>query len=759
MERVIVRYKEDIKRAFLQLTESNIVGNYVGLSMDLNDRGVLMGDNYSFIVGEVGNELFKDKNFSPNMGLKIGSTYLKLNRGDSQKLVVGFKEITIAGFPKYKVITLDITEVQDYFKKNYGKKSIADIVTHLESIKGTLIQTSFFTIDSLPSSVIVKNAVSKRSGLPIQTASPDDLPEKNYFGLLDIDTPFDEDNLAMSGDDFLIYKRGFDFTQTYPSVLNRAGTQTLKPSLDFGDKLFLGLESGIAIKNKTEFFSKLIRYDHTSKGACYYPIYKGNGMLSITDGFDYKNCKYLYKGKKYPIMGVYSTGKPNEYAVIFMITENKDYYSLTKTQTKSVTQFEIVDSKKLVEIRDEFKRILEQETQKNDSILGKKLAYYNSNIKGSLVANKDEQFSEGLKLLNAEKIKQLKAKNPKFSEAFDLAVGQIYEVFKNSKEVAKKPIKYFVSPDYVLEQFIKDSPIKIFSDSDLTDLDEIFYEGNYFAVQIQKFEDSKKWNELEISLSKSQEIKFLNEPPVELNSDFLRIFSMDGSKGGEVRILIGRLYFTFFDLGSFSDSSDLRAKLRTLINFFAKKGVTFSVKLVQTINIIRLLSVYDGAELLEYYSKQIDFLIRANLILSKGELMEIHNALSVLKSISTRTKIYLFAYNDDKTTPFKISESEANQYLTKNVGELESLFLDVIPEMIERASKNNSSLNEWFNKEPIQVVKPIIEEPQIITTEPQVVEDDDFADIFAEAQEVEEKLKELQQQVAQQETEIDDLDL
>jgi uncharacterized protein YlxW (UPF0749 family) len=57
------------------------------------------------------------------------------------------------------------------------------------------------------------------------------------------------------------------------------------------------------------------------------------------------------------------------------------------------------------------------------------------------------------------------------------------------------------------------------------------------------------------------------------------------------------------------------------------------------------------------------------------------------------------------------------------------------------------------------VVKPIIEEPQIITTEPQVVEDDDFADIFAEAQEVEEKLKELQQQVAQQETEIDDLDL
>ena len=99
------------------------------------------------------------------------------------------------------------------------------------------------------------------------------------------------------------------------------------------------------------------------------------------------------------------------------------------------------------------------------------------------------------------------------------------------------------------------------------------------------------------------------------------------------------------------------------------------------------------------------------------------------------------------------------EYRTKNIGKLASLFLDVIPEMIEIASKNNSSLNEWFNKEPIQVVEPIIEEPQIITTEPQVVEDDDFADIFAEAQEVEEKLKELQQQVAQQETEIDDLDL
>jgi len=757
MEGVIVRYKEDIKRAFLQLTESNIVGNYVGLSLDLNDRGVLIGDKYSFIVGEVGNELFKDKNFTPNMGIKIGSTYLKLNRGDSQKLVVGFKEITIAGFPKYKVITLDITQVQDYFKKNYGKKSIADIVTHLESIKGTLIQTSFFTIDSLPSSVIVKNAVSKRSGLPIQTASPDDLPQVNYFASLDIDDNNNGLELAIDEGSFFSYKRAFDFSETFPSLLNKVkGIDGFQPELQLKDKMFLGLESDKIVKNKTEFFSSMLRYENTGSSTDFYPIYKGNGMLSVTGGFDYKNCKYLYKGKKYPIVGVYSTGKPNQYAVVFMTFDGRTLFSIKKSDFKTQTEFELVDSKKLSEIRDEFKIILEQETQSNNSILGKKLAYYNSNIKGSFVSNKDEEFSQGLKLLNAEKIKQLKSKNPKFSEAFDLAVGQIYEVFKNTKEVTKKPIKYFVKPNPFLERYIKDSALKMFSDSDLLDLDKIFYESNELATNIRTFEDVVLWNKLQTNFGTTQKIIFLNEPPIGSINDFFKIYSTD-YKEGQTRIIIGRLYFIFDGLGT-SISKDLREKLLTLINFIAKKGVTYSVKILPTINIIRLLSVYDGAKLLEYYSKQIDFLIRANLILSKSELMGIHNALSKFKSLSTLTRLYLFGLSEDATTPFKISESEEFEY-KKNIGELESLFLDVIPEMIERASKNNASLNEWFNKEPIQVVEPIIEEPQIITTEPQVVEDDDFADIFAEAQEVEEKLKELQQQVAQQETEIDDLDL
>jgi hypothetical protein len=752
------RYKKDIERASFQLTPQNIVGQFVALHIDLNENGLVINDYFDFVVGEMGNDLFKEKEFIKD-GFELGKTALRFARGENPKVLVGFKEIKIAGFPKYKFITLDLAQVREYFDDNYGKKSISDIATHLKSIKNSLVQTSFFTIDMLPKSVVVKEL-----SLPKQTtqssAFSGDIPQylvdkKDTFS----NAPFysnnkQESQLLISNGfwGYLAEFRGFESYNLYISVSANQGDYV--PYIDVKMSFLLGNNKSLdytpnGLNSVNSFWSYILnRYDETMRSNNFMPFPQslGNGMNAF-EGDNLFTGNHI-KNTTNPIIGLFE-GANESYLAYWDVEKNPfQGYNVSKSEMKKLIKVEKVKDKSKIQLKFGSQKELDEVTGTFE--VNQK---FNSTSKQSVGNTKDERFQNALSLLDSSKIQSLSNKNSQFKEVFDLAISEIYKTYMDSPQM---PIKQNKDVFYFDAQTNQGFRIYMSYGSNIVVPTNLFdiYNGTGWG-------NSTKINDIqsELSTKKSEVISrfqgkldsfrfyfdtdnrvyFDGEPPVKITDYFFRFNTRRDWGTGENYYVIelGKIEFRVNE----PLDSDNNVKI---LPYFFDNMVEFSLKLVLTINVLGTLAMGKKDDMLEYFQRQVRFLIKHDLILTKEKLMEIQNEIS-------------------KYGVEKVDMNLASNFVWRSGANLRPLDLSLketfIEHLISRASENNDDLNDYFNPPVVINAEPIIEEPQIITTEPQVVEDDDFADIFAEAQEVEEKLKELQQQVAQQETEIDDLDL
>ena len=753
------KYKSDIQRASFQLTPQNIVGQYISLNIDLNDSGATINDYFDFVVGEAGNDLFKEQEFKKN-GFELGKTALRFGRGENPKVLVGFQEIKIAGFPKFKFITLDLAQVREYFDKNYGKKPIQEIANHLNSIKNLLVQTSFFTIDMLPKSVIVKELSlpkQKTQSIAFSGDLPQYLVDKN--NRLD-NSPFYANNtqgthllISNSFWDYLAEFRGFESYNLYISVSANQGD--IVPYIDVKMSFLLGNNKSLdynpqVLNSVNSFWSYILsRYDETMRSYNFMPFPQslGNGMNTF-EGNNLFTGNYI-KNTTNPIIGLFEGA--NESYLAYWDVEGNPYqggYNISKSEMKKLIKVEKVKNKSKIQLKFGSQKELDEATgtfEVNEKFI--------STPKQSAGNTKDEQFQNALSLLDSSKIQSLSNKNAQFKEVFDLAISEIYKTYMDSPQM---PIKQNKDVFYFDAQFDQGFQIYTSSGQNIVVPSKLFdiYDGTGWGNStrindIQSELNTKKSEVISRFQGKKDSFRFYfdtdnrvyfdGEPPVKITDNFFRFNTRRDWATNENYYIVelGGIEFRVND----PFDSDYNVKI---LPYLFDNMVEFSLKLKLTMNVLGTLAMGKKDDMLEYFQRQVRFLVKHDLILTKEKLMEIQKEIS-------------------KYGVEKVDMNLASNFVWRTGANLRPLDLSLketfIEHLIDRASENNDDINDYFNPPVVINAEPIIEEPQIITTEPQVVEDDDFADIFAEAQEVEEKLKELQQQVAQQETEIDDLDL
>jgi hypothetical protein len=756
---IIPKYKSDISRALFQISPANIVGQYLAFTIDLNNVGTILNDYYAFSIGDTENALFQDKKFQLDQ-FNIGKTALRFVRGESPKMIVGYKEVQIAGFPKYKFITLDVEKVRSYFNANYGKMSIADIVSHLNSIKNTLVQTSFFTTDMLPKSVVVKELT-----MPVQAkkvvAKSEGIPEYISNETYSWDSPFAsksnlEKTLLVDSDFFffLSHLRGFDDDSGELEISWGYADQNMNhdmlPVISFNSKDFFKDKVWDNLKSVNDFYNSVVyRYERMRSKRRFNPLPQsiGNGMTSF-NGENLYTGNFLKSSDK-PIIGLFrgydSAKKQMTYFLVSWKTElPRMGYSVTKSQMKAFISIEKFKSKSQIVLKYPEIDSFYKATGINEVIDLQK-----SNTTKKLGSTKDDQFANALSLIDSSKVQSLSNKNPKFKEVFDLAIGEIYKTYiaspTNIEPTNKKNFYFkllqdsyakgyiYISTDYNID--LDTTNFKVYcSSSEIPRLQQLVDVHKSEALK-RIMKGSRKTFHLGFPL---KQLFFDSEPMLKFQDDF---FTYDYQYEDEPRYNFGFLNF-------YLQEKNTEAQTERIFSFMFDNLVNFSLKVVVTTRVLMTCAMGKKEDMLEYFQKQVKFLIDHDLILSKEKLLEVQSFWNEVK--------------------FKKVNFYSNLAYFYQVGAIlnswdSSNTTNFFVQLIDKCCENNPDLNEYFNPPMVisaePVVEPIIEEPQIITTEPQVVEDDDFADIFAEADEVNRKLQELQQQVAEQDNLIDNLDL
>jgi hypothetical protein len=763
---IIPKYKSDINRALYQISPANIVGQFLAFTIDINNVGSILNDYYAFSIGDTENTLFKEKKFKLDEAT-LGQTALRFVRGESPKMVVGYKEVQIAGFPKYKFITLDVEKARNYFNANYGKMSIADIVSHLNSIKNTLVQTSFFTTDMLPKSVVVKeltmpkqakNLVSNSEGYPSYI-------ENNSLSSSPIYSQTQQEKVLLVDKEFwsqLSYLRSFEdsssainFTWGYADVdLN----PDYIPSIRIEIKYLFKPRTFNNLTSVNDFWANIVNnYDRTENKSKFMPSPQslGNGMTSF-DGENIYVGNFLKDSGK-PIIGMfegYDSAKQETtyYLPSFQTEFTQSIYNISKSEVKATIKIEKYKSKSKILLK-------YPDTNSFNKATGvdRVIDLQKSSATKNIVGTKDEQFANSLSLIDSSKVQFLSNKNPKFKEAFDLAIAEIYKTFIASPTSTDPKLKkqfYFNSGRDNTSPFTIyvprnsnptiDNPFgkNIFSSSEIPKLQQLF-DGSKANILNTQINNDNYPKYCYFDLEKSY-LYFENEPPVYCGQQFLSIIRVRDYSAGNyiIEVHIGELEFRY---------SEETIDAERILSYFFDNLVEFSLKGAITINTLLTCAEGKKEDMLEYFQKQVKFLIDHDLILSKEKLLEMQSVINTYKVVGINR---LF----DKYFFFK--QDKSLRVFTEND------VTNVLGELIDLCCENNPDLNEHFNPTIVinaePVVEPMIEEPQIITTEPQVVEDDDFADIFAENNEVNQKLQELQQlrqEVAGQDNLIDNLDL
>ena len=764
---VFSKYKSDIERASFQLTPANILGKFVAFNIDLLSNGLLLNDYFDFVEGDTENTLFKDKKFVNN-GYTFGQTALQFVRGESPKVIVGLKEIKIGGWFKYKFITLDLQQVRDYFDKNYGKKSFSDIVTHLRSIKNSLVQTSFFTIDMLPKGVKVIDL--KMPFIPkVEEPKSDDV--KDYIGSQPKYTkaPFfanptqKQSGLLVSYDFWrkLSYARSFwELSGSVPisqGSFDSPNSQWV-PYINMSlDKFLLQKDFRNILGSTNDFWKGMvIEYERTSssKDMIPFPQSIGNGMTSF-DGDNLYVGNYL-KGTNKPILGVYKSFDLSKDKKIYYLVywdkdfEGKSFYNTSKSEVKSFFKIEKYDSLTAINSK------LEYPTQKefNEATgVSSVIQNYKNLSSGNNGLSKDEQFQNSLSIIDSSKVNALSKKNPKFKEVFDLAIAEIYKSFVDSPQLpqskAKKEFYFkFSGEPTIFTNTGNNIDItnsiytnKLCSSSDIKDLQETL--NPYFSSILERYKKrSNSDTNIYFYLSPNSSLYFDNEPIAYLPPRFfmLRIRKRYGLDDRYILDFGGIEFFC----GNLYDADNVFRGAK----YFFENVVELSLKATLTLNVLHTCAEGYKGNLFEYFQRQVVFLIQHDLILSKSKLLEIQSEINKFDIEEISLFVSKAEFFEENSALKIFQPTDLNNYFG---------------ELIDKCCEKNPDLNEYFNPPMVisaePVVEPIIGEPQIITTEPQVVEDDDFADIFAENNEVNRKLQELQQQVAEQDNLIDNLDL
>ena len=763
---IITKYKSDINRALFQISPANIVGQYLAFTIDLNNAGTILNDNYAFSIGDTENTLFKHTNFQLAQFV-LGKTALRFVRGESPKMVVGYKEVQIAGFPKYKFITLDVEKARSYFNANYGKMSIADIVSHLNSIKNTLVQTSFFTTDMLPKSVVVKELTMPKQAKNVMAKS------EGYPSYIDSDTykfmtsPFysqtQEEKTLLVDNRFwfaLGTLRSFEESGLLVNLCYGYADDTLNidyiPAIEIDMRYLFKPRVFNNLTSVNEFWGNIVhRYDNTQYKEKLFtlPQSLGNGMTSF-DGENLYVGNFL-KNSGNPIIGIFAGFDSAKQELTYFLPSwetffNQRVYNISKSQIKASIKLEKYKSKSKILLKYPDTNSFNKATG-IDKVIDLQKSSATKNTGGT----KDEQFANSLSLIDSSKVQSLSNKNPKFKEVFDLAIAEIYKTYIASPTPIQQNIKkefYFPNSGNLNIYMSRVSNLaqtntfgkKVFSSSDIPQLQELLNSKKSDAVNGQiGNRNANRYFYFDFS---SAFLYFDNEPPVFRDGNFFSISRLYDP--------LKQSYYTEIKFGELRlkcDGEISESSVESLLSYFFDNLVEFSLK--ATITIKTLLACASGKkeDMLEYFQKQVKFLIDHDLILSKENLLEVQ---SVINKIGVVKLENLF----DKFFFFK--EGKSLRVFTEND------VTNVFGELIDLCCENNPDLNEYFNPPMVisaePVVEPIIEEPQIITTEPQVVEDDDFADIFAENNEVNRKLQELQQlrqEVAGQDNLIDNLDL
>jgi hypothetical protein len=760
---IIPKYKSDISRALFQISPANIVGQYLAFTIDLNNVGTILNDYYAFSIGDTENALFQDKKFQLDQ-FNIGKTALRFVRGESPKMIVGYKEVQIAGFPKYKFITLDVEKVRNYFDANYGKISIADIVTHLNSIKNTLVQTSFFTTDMLPKSVVVKELT-----MPVQAkkvvAKSEGIPEYISNETYSWGSPFAsksnlEKTLLVDSDFFffLSHLRGFHDDSGELEISWGYADQNMNhdmlPVISFNSKDFFKDKVWDNLKSVNDFYNRVVyRYERMRSKRRFEPLPQsiGNGMTSF-NGENLYTGNFLKSSDK-PIIGLFrgydSAKKQITYFLVSWKTElPRIGYSVTKSQMKAFISIEKFKSKSQIVLK-----YPEIDSFYKATGIKEVIDLQKSNTTKKLGSTKDEQFANALSLIDSSKVQSLSNKNPKFKEVFDLAIGEIYKTYiaspTNIEPTNKKNFYFkllqdsnskgyiYISTTYNID--LDTTNFKVYcSSSEIPRLQQLVDVHKSEALKRIMNKESRKSIYLNLAI---KELFFDSEPMVKFQDDF---FTYD-YQYEDVPI------YKFGFLNFYLQEKNTEAQTERIFSFMFDNLVNFSLKVVVTTRVLMTCAMGKKEDMLEYFQKQVKFLIDHDLILSKEKLLEVQSFWNEVKfkKVNFYSNLAYF-YQEGAILNSWDSSNTTNFFV----------------QLIDKCCENNPDLNEYFNPPMVisaePVVEPIIEEPQIITTEPQVVEDDDFADIFAENNEVNQKLQELQQlrqEVAGQDNLIDNLDL
>ena len=504
----------------------------------------------------------------------------------------------------------------------------------------------------------------------------------------------------------------------------------------------------------------VIEYDTVSfiKDMIPFPQSIGNGMTSF-DGDNLYVGNYL-KGTKKPILGVYKTFDFAKNKTMYYLVywdkdfEEKSIYSTSKSEVKAFFKIEKYDS--LTDINSK----LEYPTQKefNEATgVSSVIQNYKNLSGGNNGLSKDEQFQNSLSIIDSSKVNALSKKNPKFKEVFDLAIAEIYKSFVDSPQLpqskAKKEFYFkfsgeptiYINTGNNIDITNSIYTNKLCSPSDIKDLQETL--NPYFTSIVERYQKRNDPSSTHIYfyLSPNSSLYFDDEPIAYLPARFFALRTRKRVNLNDRYILdFGGIEFYCKNLYD-GDNVFRGAK------YFFENVVELSLKATLTLNVLHTCAEGYKGNLMEYFQRQVVFLIQHDLILSKSKLLEIQSEINKFDI----EEISLFV---SKAEFFK-ENSALKIFQPTNLN-------NYFGELIDKCCEKNPDLDEYFNRPMVisaePVVEPIIEEPQIITTEPQVVEDDDFADIFAENNEVNQKLQELQQlrqEVAGQDNLIDNLDL
>lgn len=750
---LVSRYKKDINRAFFQVTPVNILGEYISFWINLNEEGVTSSEMFGFMISSDSNELLVPKVMSVE-SYQLGTTSIRYVKGESPKILVGFREVKVQGFSKYKFITLDVQAVKEYFDANYGKKSLTEIETHLNSVKDVLVRTSFFLIDSMPKSIVINK-------LELPKTFTEKKPQANVFDenrLLDLiaygvreKTP--QPFVALA-DSQVYLSTNYDFYNTLAALrslsvsfgtvdisIKVAGVDKYMPYLSIDINRLLNQEIEFArLESINDFWGDIVdQYERTTKSAWIpMPSYLGNGMHNLNGSDQIITGNELSNIEGGIVIGTFK-GKEENFTAYWDTTQlnlTNSYYNVKKSEVKKLVK--ILKTKRNVTPKLKF--------DKNDFNVTQLEKHFLESNKPA-VRNKEEAFKEALSLINKEKVESISRKNPKFKEVFDSAISEIYTTYINSKE----PIKESKSETFYF-QTVQGGNVKIYctrasSYTTNLQLNRVLSESDIYAIQAsldeekaEFFKDIARWNS-PFYLYMSRRIVFNDEPYVDSLSSFFDLrYDTEDFYLSDIYIKASDLY----------EETQQAQKFR-LSEYFYDNVVEFSLKLCITLNVIQVCFLGKKTDMFEYHQKQVAFLISRGLVLSKSKLLDLESEIQKtnIQSVSlqySRADFYRYRPNEIRDIP----EEHINTFLSY---------------MIEVACNNNEDLNEYFNPTVQAVsVEPLLEEPTVqeIEEESPVIktdEEDDFSDIFAEAEEVNKKLAELQKQVAEQETLIDNLDL